>query len=320
VSEHLDPLKVNNDGEHKDKNIREALDSDEHPESLPIAVMFDVTGSMGAIPRTLQEKLPNLYGMLIRKGYVEHPQVLFGAIGDAYCDRSPLQVGQFESDNRADEQLEEIYLEGGGGGGNHESYELAMYFMARHTYTDAWEKRQKRGYLFIIGDERVYSSVNPSQVKQHVGDDLNEALTTESLVEELKEKWDVYYLFAEQGSYGEGDVLDPSLPAKGHWGSNKDDQVCYWRDLLGQNAVKLEDGAAVCETIALAVGVGEGAVTLEDGVDDLTEVTGDAAASKAAGKALAAVGGGGAVATTEGELPDDEPDEAKDEDGGTERL
>lgn len=31
-----------------------------------------------------------------------------------------------------------------------ESYELAAYFLARHTATDAWEKRGQRGYVFII--------------------------------------------------------------------------------------------------------------------------------------------------------------------------
>ena len=58
---------------------------------------------------------------------------MFGAIGDATCDRVPLQVGQFESDNRMDDDLGRIVLEGGGGGQQTESYELAMYFMARHT-------------------------------------------------------------------------------------------------------------------------------------------------------------------------------------------
>lgn len=40
-----------------------------------------------------------------------------------------------------------------------ESYELAMYFMARHTSIDCYEKRGKRGYLFMIGDELAYPKV-----------------------------------------------------------------------------------------------------------------------------------------------------------------
>src|SRR5690349_19658611 len=62
---------------------RESRDSDEHPDSLAIAVLFDVTGSMRGVPRTLQSKLPKLLGLLLRKGYATDPQILFGAIGDA---------------------------------------------------------------------------------------------------------------------------------------------------------------------------------------------------------------------------------------------
>lgn len=92
--------------------VRESRDSDEHGASLPIAVLFDVTGSMGRVPRIMQEKLATLHGLLQRKGYAEDPQILFGGIGDADCDRVPLQIGQFESDNRMDEQLRLILLEG----------------------------------------------------------------------------------------------------------------------------------------------------------------------------------------------------------------
>jgi hypothetical protein len=35
--------------------VRESRDSGEHPTSLAIAVIFDVTGSMGYVPRRLQE-------------------------------------------------------------------------------------------------------------------------------------------------------------------------------------------------------------------------------------------------------------------------
>ena len=121
--------------------VRESRDCDEHPRSLAIAVLFDVTGSMLEVPRQLQQKLPQLLGLVLRKGYADDPQILFGAIGDATCDRAPLQVGQFESDNRMDDDLSRILLEGGGGGQKTESYELAMYFMARHTATDCYAMR-----------------------------------------------------------------------------------------------------------------------------------------------------------------------------------
>ncbi len=125
---------------------------------------------MRDVPRQLQQKLPQLLGLLLRKGYADDPQILFGAIGDATCDRAPLQVGQFESDNRMDDDLSRILLEGGGGGQKTESYELAMYFMARHTVTDCYAKRGKRGYLFLIGDEMAYPRVKRAEVAAVIGD------------------------------------------------------------------------------------------------------------------------------------------------------
>lgn len=298
VHDTLDPKSVNNDGAHKDKNIRESLDSDEHPASQAIAVLFDVTGSMGGIPRVLQQKLPKLYSLLLEKGYVEHPQILYGAIGDATTDRIPLQVGQFESDNRADEALENIVLEGGGGGQTHESYQLGAYFMARHTYIDCFEKRGKKGYLFFIGDERNYPKVSATEVNKIIGGTLQEGLTTIEIFEELKQKWDVYFLFAEQGSYSWNEIAAPGETTVGGDPS--------WSSLLGQNAIRLEDASAVCETIALTIGMMEGNIDLDTGLADLDELgTGDDTKEKV-GKALATVGATATtVASVEGELPED---------------
>src|SRR4051794_31118206 len=71
--------------------IRESRDSATHPQSHAVGVLFDVTGSMQSVPRILQENLPRLMGLLMRKGYLEHPQILIGAVGDATCDAAPLQ-------------------------------------------------------------------------------------------------------------------------------------------------------------------------------------------------------------------------------------
>jgi hypothetical protein len=258
---------------------RESRDSDEHPESVAIAVMFDVTGSMGSVPRVLQQKLPQLLGLLLRKGYVKDPQILFGAIGDATCDRVPLQVGQFESDNRLDDDLGRFVLEGGGGGQMTESYELAMYFMARHTSIDCYEKRGKRGYLFIIGDEQAYGRVKPGEVRDVIGDKLGEPIGLRAMVDEVRRMYDTYYILPAGSSYaGNTTILD------------------FWKDLLGQNVIALDDLDAVCETIALTVGLGEDTIDLDEGLEDLREV--GSAATATVGKALARIGGGRAPLAT----------------------
>jgi hypothetical protein len=234
--------------------MRESRDSAEHPASVAVAVFFDVTGSMGHIPVTLQQKLPELLGLLVRKDYLPHPQVLFGAIGDATCDAVPLQVGQFESDNRMDENLERIILEGGGGGHNTESYELAMYFMARHTSIDCFDKRGKKGYLFIIGDENAYRCVSRAQVEAVIGDGLEKDIPLGSLLAELKRRYEVFYILPAGASHGGDRAV-----------------LYFWRALLGQNVLQLDDPEAVCETIALAIGLCEGAIDLSDGLADLKD-------------------------------------------------
>jgi hypothetical protein len=256
--------------------VRECRDSAEHPASLAIAVLFDVTGSMRNVPRVLQAKLPQLLGLLMRKGYAEHPQIMFGAIGDATVDRAPLQVGQFESDNRMDSDLERILLEGGGGGQKTESYELALYFMARHTAIDCFAKRGKRGYLFIIGDEMAYDRVKPREVAAVLGESLAETVPLPVITAEVTRRWDTYYILPEGSSYvGDTEVLQS------------------WRALLGQNVIELADLDAACETIALTIGLGEGTVDLDTGLTDLSDVGSDAA--PVVSKALASIGDRGAL-------------------------
>lgn len=226
----------------KGVDVRESRDSAEHPTSVPIAVLFDVTGSMTTIPGVLQKRLPDLLGLIQQKNYVEHPQILFGAIGDATCDRVPLQVGQFESDNRMDECLENILLEGGGGGQNTESYELALYFMARHTALDSVEKRGKKGYLYIIGDERAYDMVKGSEVANVIGDSMNpqENIDFADILKEAQQKFEVFYVLPKYAHHGD----DPDI-------------INFWKSALGNNMLTMDDADDVCETIGLSIATTE---------------------------------------------------------------
>jgi len=287
IHPNLDPMGV---------KVRESRDSDEHPDSVAVAVFFDVTGSMGGIPVVLQKKLPTLMGTVLRKGYLADPQILFGAVGDATCDQMPLQVGQFESDNRADENLELIVLEGGGGGGNHESYELAAYFLAHHTAIDCFEKRGRKGYAFFIGDERLYARVSRDQVARLIGTNPQADLDTRDLFRELQERYEVFFLFAKEGSYQPEQVIEESASGGGALG---------WKEVLPQNTLVLDSAEAVCEAIALAIGVNEGVVDVDTGVRDLVDMGASETAARSAGTALstyvATVGAKGALATVDDE-------------------
>jgi hypothetical protein len=228
-------------------HLRESRDSDTHPESHAVAVLFDVTGSMQTVPRIVQQNLPRLMGLLTDKGCLEHPQILIGAIGDAVCDAAPLQVGQFESGIEIDGDLAKLYLEGGGGGQVTESYELAMYFMARHTAIDCHEKRGQRGHLFIIGDEMPYPRVKRREVQSVIGDVLQADLPIEELIDELRQRYEVYFIL-------------PKLTS--HW--NNPTVLRRWQKLLGQNVLRLEDPTGICELIAFTIGIAEGKLELDD--------------------------------------------------------
>ncbi|HEY7314897.1 MAG TPA: hypothetical protein VH643_36460 [Gemmataceae bacterium] len=253
--------------------VRESRDSDAHPRSHAVAVLFDVTGSMGGVPRILQAHLPKLMGLLIRKGYLDHPQILIGAVGDATCDAVPLQVGQFESGIEIEEDLGKLYLEGGGGGHITESYELALYFMARHTAIDCYEKRGQRGYLFVIGDEISYAKVKRKEVGAIVGDGLQTSIPVEEVVAELQRTYDVYHVLPKMTNHWNNPVVHRR-----------------WVELLGQNALRLEEPAAICELIASTIGVAEGKVDLEHLTDDLREAGSSAAVARAVRNTLVEVG------------------------------
>lgn len=281
--EALDPKGVNATG----VNIRESRDNTEHPNSVPIVVGFDATGSMGSVPRTVQEKLAGLFGLLLRKGYVEDPQISVAAYGDAYCDRVPLQISQFESDNRIDDNLDKLFLEGGGGGNNGETQTLLWYYLAHHTATDAWEKRGKKGYLFVIADERALD-LRPEHVKDFIGDGQPVGdLTAAGLIKEVQKKWDVVILLINNGT------------AKMQ-GSEE-----HYKQLVGKNNVLVvEDPSSIAETIGLAIGVKEGTVdSIEQAEDDLKETGSNALAIKSA---LGSVGGlinlGGAGVVAKGSV------------------
>jgi hypothetical protein len=260
VHRQMDPLGV---------RVRESRDSDAHPTAHAVAVLMDVTGSMGQVPIILQANLPKLMGLLIRRGYLEHPQILIGGIGDATCDRAPLQVGQFESGIEIEDDLGKLYIEGGGGGQTTESYELALYFMARHTGIDCFEKRGRRGYLFVIGDEMPYPKVKPKEVAEVIGDGLREDIPTPALIRELERMYHVYYILPRLTCYWDNPVVHRR-----------------WVELLGQNVLRLEDPAGICEMIASTIGVAEGVVDPWRVEEDLKAAGSDAVIARAVGKAL----------------------------------
>ncbi|NRB51318.1 MAG: hypothetical protein HRU41_26845 [Saprospiraceae bacterium] len=250
--------------------FRESRDSTAHPNSLAIGVFLDVTGSMRNIPEHLiRHKLGSLMDTLLDHG-VEYPQVLFAAIGDHISDRAPLQVGQFESGtDELNHCLSSIYLEGGGGGQTMESYLLAWLVAGRHTSIDCFEKRNKKGFLFTMGDEMSWDEVDADRLKGIMGYTEASDISAKDVLAQAQRMYHIFHIHVNEASYRD----DPRI-------------IGYWRDLLGENLLILDDQNAIAELIASTIAVIHG-VKL-----DKVAASFDSGTAKAVRKALVNVSGG----------------------------
>lgn len=227
--------KIHDSMDPKNAKIREARDSSAHPNTVPIILSLDVTGSMGKIPHFLvKDGLPHIMQGIIDDGTPD-PALLFLAVGDSTCDDVPLQVGQFESgDQELDQWLTRTYIEGGGGGNEGESYLLAWYFAAYHTVTDAWEKRAQKGFLFTIGDEPCLEGVSNRELEKIMGDRYETGVMADVLLADAQKTYDVYHLHILQGQRGK-------------------DSLAGWEQRLGKRCIPVSNYEDVAKTITKIV-------------------------------------------------------------------
>ena len=171
--------------------VRECCDTDEHPNTIPVILALDVTGSMGNAAMEVAKKLNIVMTNLYNK--VRDVEFLIMGIGDLAYDSAPIQASQFESDIRIAEQLDKIYFEGGGGGNGYESYTAAWYFGVNHTKLDCW-KRNKKGIIITMGDEPLNPYLPYMPLHTVTDDSLQADINTKDLYEQVIQKYDVYHL------------------------------------------------------------------------------------------------------------------------------
>lgn len=193
-------------------NVRESRDSEDHPNSTPIMIGLDVTGSMGYLSAEIAKNGLNETMMKIYStNPIEDPQMLFAAIGDVR-DKAPLQVTQFESDIRIAEQLLSLWLEGNGADGP-EDYPLLWYFAAKHVHTDAFEKHGKKGFLFTIGD----ADCHPTLTGRDIGaifDDQSDDISAGKLADMAGEKFEIFHIHIQSHSEKAPKVFQEILPGR----------------------------------------------------------------------------------------------------------
>lgn len=216
--------------------VRESRDSVDNPNSVAIMIWLDQTGSMGRIPfEFVKNGMPVMMSGILGAG-IQDPHLFFGAIGDHTTgEPSPLQVGQFEaSAELIDRWLSATHMVGQGGGNNMESYLLAWYFAGYRTSIDCLEKRGIKGCLFTIGDEKTHPVLTSNELKAIMGPgQYPQAYSAEELLAKAQEKYNVYHLHVNEGSY-----------------RNNDSVLGQWRSLLGENLIVVEDYTKIPEIIA----------------------------------------------------------------------
>ena len=175
---------------------RECRDSEEHPETVPVILALDVTGSMGSAATETASALSVIMEDLLTK--VKDIEFCIMGIGDLAYDDAPIQMSQFESDIRIAEHLDKVYFEFGGGVNQYESYTAAWYMGARHTDLDCW-KRGKKGIIITMGDENINPYLPKDRLSRVTGDSLQDDVETKALYAEVQEKYDVYHIYVNHG-------------------------------------------------------------------------------------------------------------------------
>lgn len=227
------------------KAVRESRDSTANPNSTPIIIAVDETASMGVLAEQIIKKgLGEVVLGIYDHKPVTDPHILVAGIGDAYTDQYPFQPSQFEAGVAPlTQQIEQIYLESNGGGNGGESYLLAWYFAANKTSIDSMINRNKKGYLFTIGDEEPHFTLTKDQVKRIFGDDVEADLDAHELIELASQYYEIFHLKVRpQSRY----------------------KKAPWVELLGERVIDVEDineiGNIITATMRLIEGEDRNAI------------------------------------------------------------
>lgn len=176
--------------------IRECINTEEHPNTIPVILALDVTGSMGEACKETASALGAMMDLLYKK--FKDIEIMVMGVGDFECDYSPLQVSQFESDVRVAQQLDDIWMEQHGGGNGYESYTAPWFFGLYRTKLDAYDKQGRKGIIITMGDEPLNPDLPINRISEYFGkpDGAKEfgSLETKKLYEAASKKFDIYHI------------------------------------------------------------------------------------------------------------------------------
>lgn len=163
----------------------------------PLIIAVDVTGSMASWPAEIFDRLPLLYNTLSQ--YRPDLEICFAAIGDATCDRWPLQVTPFAKSFDLEQLLGSLYGEGGGGDAP-ESYGLFAHWVNTHVQIP---KAEEKPFLIVFGDITMHKKVFEPEVERHLGDPPQGDVDSVAAWKKVASRWNTWFLRRPNGSRGD---------------------------------------------------------------------------------------------------------------------
>jgi len=163
----------------------------------PLIIAVDVTGSMSHWPFEIFDRLPLLYNTLSQ--YQENLEICFVAIGDAGCDKWPLQVTSFASGYDLEQLLGSLYGEGGGGDAP-ESYGLFAHWVNTHVTVP---NTQEKPFLIVFGDAPMHPTVPKAQIEYYLGDKTRRDVDALKAWQQLGENWNAWFMRRPTGKPGD---------------------------------------------------------------------------------------------------------------------
>lgn len=178
--------------------VRECANSEEHPNTIPVILGLDVTGSMGEACHETAAAL----GTIIMNLYKKFKDIEFCmmGIGDLAYDSAPIQMSQFESDIRIAESLDKIYMEHGGGGNGFESYTAAWYMGLSRTKLDCFDKQGRKGIIITMGDEPLNPYLPAARLNNAINSTEEKDVETSKLYVQALKKFDIFHIAVDSPS------------------------------------------------------------------------------------------------------------------------
>lgn len=160
---------------------------------MPVISLIDGTGSMGT-PRVKMafQCMGDLFSMLKSLGLPYQWDLAVGICQD-YKDKHPVfQMSEWESSNIIDSHTSQL-IPDNGGKDTTEDYQYGLWYIDQKTEIDII-RRDLLGYLFLGADADSRETLDPDQILQHLGHNVQEEFNLVSICQSLCQKWHFFLL------------------------------------------------------------------------------------------------------------------------------